>query len=105
MKYNIHSFRIATEDDKVEYLEDVTSMAHSFLEREYNIIVPTFDASDDAKLYARAAALFIARKRRVNNITYVISGHEDNSFSLEYKKADYFKEYELSINEEEVYGK
>ena len=95
MKYNIHSFRILTKD----YEEDVTSMAHSFLEREYNIIVPTFNGLDKAKLYARAAALFIARKQGVNYIKYVISGHKHNSPSLEFKKADYFKEHEISINE------
>lgn len=99
MKYNIHSFRILTKDYGEEYSEDVTSMAHSFLEREYNIIVPTFNDLDKAKLYARAAALFIARKRGVNYIKYAISGHKDNSPSLEFKKADYFKEHEISINE------
>jgi hypothetical protein len=88
MTYNIHSFRIKNYD---EYPQDVTKMAHSFLEREYHLVAPVFPTLEEAHNYAKKAALFIMRKWNCDEVTYCVSGKNDETPTLGFGKADYFE--------------
>lgn len=98
MRYNIHSFRIF---DFYEGPRDFTSTAHSFLEKEYNIITPTFDNLDIARRYAREAARYIANKvKRIDAemIFYSISGIENDTPTIDIRKADFYETHAVNIN-------
>ena len=98
MRYNINSFRIL---DNKEGWRDFTSTAHSFLEREYNIISPTFDTLDIARRYAKEAARYIANKVKpidAEMIYFSISGFENDTPTLETRKADFYEKHAININ-------
>lgn len=98
MRYNIHSFRIL---DCEEEWRDFTATAHSFLEKEYNIIFPTFDTLNVARRYAKEAARYIANKVKpidAEMIFYSISGFESDAPTLEIRKADFYETHAVNIN-------
>ena len=98
MRYNIHSFRLL---DYEEGWRDFTTTAHSFLEKEYNIITPTFDNLNVARQYARKAARYIVNKIKpidAETIFYSISGFENDKPTLEMRKADFYETHAININ-------
>lgn len=103
MIYNTLSFKI--KDNEGLFAEDKTRHAHDWLannESNINWKCNKFATIESALIHGRKAALHIAQVFNVDSVRFSISGHEDDKPSLEFKKADFFKEYEVCINEVEI---
>ena len=103
MMYNTLSFRI--KDSEGLFTEDKTSRAHEWLEKHESNIdwkCNKFSSLESAMTHARKAALYIAQRFNADSVRYSIAGYESDAPSLEIKKADFFKDYEISITEVEI---
>lgn len=100
MTYNTLAFYI--KDEEGLFSIDKTTFAHEWLdlhEKREDWKCNCFDTLDSAKKHARKAALYIAQRFDVSDVSYCIIGSEQKkTFGTEFKPSDFYQEYYMRID-------